>query len=172
MGSSRTPGEFARKFERAAHAVDTAQRAAVNQGAEVVSDVLFREAMRSIGGTQLAGAKWGTRVQKATAVRNPTALISYKGPVHWFERGTGPHTIVSRKVGGSKHSRGDFDLGEGMFDGRARGAIRTPRGIRAYANPRGMKARPFFDRAKNQSREPAAREIRRALIERPLRSIF
>jgi hypothetical protein len=172
VGTSRSPAEFAAKVERFSRQMEQAGKVAVNAGAEAAGHVMYREALRSIRGPKLAGAKWGTSVKKATSPVNPQALAFYKGPVHWFERGTGPHTIVSTKVGGSRRSRGDFDLGEGMFDGRQRGAIKTPHGIRSYANPRGMAARPFFSRATTTARPVVAQVVSRTQLEAPLRAVF
>jgi hypothetical protein len=172
VGTSRSPAELAAKMDRLSQQIQQTSRTAVNNAAEVAADVMFREAQASIRGPKLAEAKWGTRVKKATSTRNPQAVVGYRGPVHWFERGTGPHTIVSRKVGGSKSSRGDFDLGEGMFDGRQRGAVKTPMGVRSYANPSGMKARPFFQRGVTKAAPLVVKEIAESQLAEPLRRVF
>jgi hypothetical protein len=172
VGTSRSPAEFAAKLDRLSQQIQQAGKRAVNNAAEAGSDITFREAQASIGGPKLAGVKWGARVRKATSDVNPQALLGYRGPVQWFERGTGPHTIVSTKVGGSRKSRGDFDLGEGMFDGRQRGAIVTPMGVRSYANPRGMKARPFHKRGVQKATPVIVKEVGKTQLAEPLRRVF
>ena len=91
---------------------------------------MYDEAMKSIGGPLIAKRKWGTFVKKANATRNPEAIVAYRGPVHWWESGTSAHLIVSRKLGGSRKSRGAMSPGPGMFKGK-RGAVSTPAGPHA-----------------------------------------
>jgi hypothetical protein len=173
VGTSHTAGELAAKLGRLSKAVETNQRDAVNAAARATSDVMYREAMRSIGGPNLVGRKWGTMVRKATSTARPEAIVQYRGPVHWMESGTKPHTIVSRKVGSNRSRRATWPTGSGMFsEARRRGAVVVGGQPRAYARSRGSRARPFWDRAKTASAPVASQVMRRALVEQPIRSIF
>lgn len=151
--------------------MDANQRTAVNGAARLVGDVMYDEALKSIGGPLIAKRKWGTFVKKANATRNPEAIVAYRGPVHWWESGTSAHLIVSRKVGGSRKSRGAMSPGPGMFKGK-RGAVSTPAGPRAYARHLGQRPEPFFARAADRAGPVAHKEIRTQLVENPLRQIF
>ncbi len=167
MGTSRNSADFAKKLGRVTAELSQVPKVAVNRAAGKVDRVFFMEANKSIGGTQLAGRKWGTTVKTAKSNVNAQALVKYRGPVHWFESGTKRHTIVSRKFGGSKASRGSVDIPGrpwvGMYAGtRRRGAIRTPQGMRAYAEVAGMKPRPFFGRVKAKAPDIAVRELKTA----------
>lgn len=166
MGTSRSAHELATKLQRAGREINGRSARSVNASARVVEDVFYREAAKSIGGPKIAGKPWRTKSRPAKSATNPQALVFYQGPVHWFDKGTRPHTIVTKKLGGSRESRGAVEIPgrpwRGMFAGaRRRGAIRTPMGFRAYARHPGMKARPFWRRTKDASRGVARDAYRR-----------
>lgn len=141
----------------------------VNRGAEAASDVMYAEAARSIGGTKLAGRKWGTFTRKATSNLNPQAMVAYRGPVHWFESGTKPHTIISKKYGSTRRRRSELAPGLGMFKGRKRGALRFGGRFSSYSRHPGMRARPFFNRAVRGAVPVTTRVVKRSLVDEPLK---
>lgn len=173
MGVSSSPAELAGKLGRLSRELDNNQRNSVNSAARLVGDVMYQEGSKSIGGNLIAGRKWGTYVKPAKSNTRPEALAAYKGPVHWFDRGTKAHLIVSRKAGGTRKSRGALSPGPGMFKGRrGRGAVTTPAGYRAYARHPGTNARPFWSKAKTRAQPVAVAEMRTGMVERPLKRIF
>jgi hypothetical protein len=88
--------------------------------------------------------------------QNPTSLLKATGVAHWWERGTQPHTLISRKYGGSRKSRGAIEPRPGMWQGkRRRGAIRTPMGPRAHARHPGQRATPFWADTVNDTKKAA-----------------
>lgn len=179
MGTSRSFEEFGGKARRLAVAIDSASETARLSAARKVEDVFYREAMKSIRGPSLVGKRWGTYSKPAKGDPN-SSEVGYKGPVHWFEGGTGKHgpfgddyTIVSKAVGRTRKARADWPVGPGMFKGaKRRGVIGIGGQKRPYARHPGMRARPFFDRAKAAARPVAARELRVKAIEEPLRQLF
>lgn len=105
---------------------------------------------------------------------NPTALVKYRGNVHWTERGTDPHFIVASAYGRGRRSRvrnaEAGTLGSRRFQGAK--AIKTPFGLRAWAIHPGQKARPFFSRVKDLSGPAAIRTVRSGLRRNMARSGF
>lgn len=168
--TSRSPVELAAKFADLSVELRGQSRPAVNKAAVALEDVFYREAMVSIRGPKLAGVKWGTISKKAQSVSNPTALVAYRGPVHWFESGTKAHTIMTSKAGGTKKSRGQMDykkaVGSGLLElsgisygGKVRWATTHP----------GMTARPFFGRVKREGPKVATRVYKQEGLIDPIR---
>ena len=179
---------FAQTIRALPDAVEKGAILSVRDAALVVKDI-FLTGPPSVGLPRssplpkASGARWGARFKEGKSQgRYPYALVSYVGPVHWFEQGTKKHNIVSRKVGGSKASRAAMNVGPGMFSqsvvtftrtsGRGklgpgirrtaikgRGVVRTPMGMRAYVRHPGQRPRPFFARVKAQSSVAATRVV-------------
>jgi len=129
---------MAAKIQRLATATQTAQRAAVAQGA-LATKTIMQAAAASKGvtsGSQIAGRRWSVRYDiKGTG--SPTALVRFTGPFHLVNNSTQPHYIAAKGLGGSRASRSQraFDASTARFQtGNARGAFggqRRSRGGRA-----------------------------------------
>ena len=85
MGESRSAAELAGKLGAVGVAMSQVPKIAVNKAAVKVDRVFFDEANKSIGGTMIAGRKWGTTVKPAKSNSNPQAVVKYRGKVHLFE---------------------------------------------------------------------------------------
>ncbi len=171
MGESRSAAELAGKLGAVGVAMSQVPKIAVNKAAVKVDRVFFDEANKSIGGTMIAGRKWGTTVKPAKSNTNPQAVVKYRGKVHLIESPTKPHTIISRKYGGSKATRGAVTPGPGMFAGRRRGAVTVGGRPFAYARHPGTKGRPFFGRVKAKAPDVAVRELKTATHEAMIKGL-
>lgn len=168
--TSRSASELAAKFGSLADELRGQSRPAVNKAGEALSDVFYAEAFKSIRGPNLAGVKWGSKVKRATSAHNPTALVHYVGPVHWFEGGTKEHQISSKKLGGSRKSRGQatyrdavtgglLELAAVSYGGKVRWAVTHP----------GMRPRPFFARVKRDGPKVATDVYASEGVTKPIR---
>lgn len=132
--------------------------------------------------SRLAGRPWSVGFNVKGANR-PTALVSYRGPVHWIESGTKPHVIGARLLG----TRGSiaYNAGQQTASGSTRGSFgpfmeftnsrNGPRarkgkralswgvGPKAWAFHPGTRARPFWKRAKTAVAQQAPHEMQRQL---------
>lgn len=156
---ARSAAELATKIGRVATAVDRGRKQTVlEMGLAAKDEFLAGPPRVGLGRrSRLAGAKWGAGFN-IKGTRNPTALVSYRGPVHWFQGGTRPHFITPKGFRGSRRSRGERAAG-GLGNrvsaakvGRgANQAMRLPDGgIRRTVWHPGMRARPFFRGVKRQ----------------------
>ena len=106
---------------------------------------------------------------------NPTALVKYRGNVHWTERGTDPHFIVASAFGGTRKTRAaraeSGSLGPVRRPQRAR-ALNTPQGPRSVVRHPGQKARPFFKNVKRESAEAARKTLQSGLRRNMARAGF
>lgn len=162
--------QLAKKLTALAGSMQEGRRTSVMDAALVAKDT-FNDGLRHVGvhpgtGRLRIGAAFNIK-----GTSNPTALVSYKGPAHWFEYGTKDHVVVSKKLGGSRQSRTQLVPGEGMFAAkstkrrgvRRRGAVMTPAGPRAYAKVRGMRRRPFWQNTKRLTAQRATNTLREGL---------
>lgn len=151
MGTSRSATELAGKFGRLATNIQQGRKDLVFDVSLAGKDIVQRN-MTAAGVPKKirSGGRIGVNFN-VKGTHNPTSLLRVRGPAHWWEGGTGPHTVVSKKAGRSRRARGQLEPGPGMFAGtKRRGAVRTPRGVRAYARHPGMRARPFWQVSKRQ----------------------
>ena len=81
-------------------------------------------------GAKIGGRKWGAGfdVRKGN---KPTALLQYRGPVHWVDRGTSSHRIAPKRRRGKK-------------------AIKFGSIVRANALHPGQRAKPFYPGVKDR----------------------
>ena len=162
---ARDVADLVNKIGRVANAVDKGRHTTITQMALAAKDE-FAAGPPRVGirrGAKLAGAKWGAKfnVRKRP---NPTALISYRGPLHWIQGGTKGHFITPKGFAGSRSSRGLRAAESAIGVGRNRVSTRkVARGGRqamrfADGNVRrsvfhpGARAKPFFGGVKRRVR--------------------
>lgn len=95
-------------------------------------------------------SKTGLRLPRASfnirGFHNPTALVRYLGPAHWWESGVQPHAIAPKSWGSTRRARSQAAFGGYPMTpkGRPR-AVVTPYGPKAYVRRGGgMPARRFW----------------------------
>jgi hypothetical protein len=95
-----------RKMLGFAKAVKGADRAGVTAGALILTNSIRAAIAAAAPGSRLHGVgRKGAKVGAGYNVvgsEHPTALIQARGPVHFLERPTGPHTIEPRSKPGSR----------------------------------------------------------------------
>ena len=69
------------------------RRDTVMDAALVTKDEFLKGPPR-VGLPRNASLSWGAGFE-IKGSRNPAALVSYRGPVHWWESGTGPHIVTA-----------------------------------------------------------------------------
>lgn len=127
-----------------------AARDAVDASAKVMTRIIQAGAPARLSGVGKNGASLGIRQHKSGSFAQPQTVLKASGPWQLIEHNTRPHIIVSRKLGGSRRRR--TNLASGLFvraSGRRvtttrrgeRGAIRTPQGLRAYAQHPGTRGK-------------------------------
>lgn len=189
MASSRK--DLVRKLGAAATTIERGQTQAVTQVAVLSKEIMVASAGRSglRPSSTLGGRKWSVGFNVRGGNR-PTALVSYRGPVHWIERGTQPHVIGAKLLG----TRGSiaYNAGTATASGSTRGSFgpfltttnsrngpRARRGKRAlswgvgpkaWAFHPGTRARPFWKRARTEVARRAPDEMRRQLRSQLLRA--
>ena len=150
------------------------RRDSVMDAALVTKDEFLKGPPR-VGLPRNASLSWGAGFEiKGTS--NPTALVSYRGPVHWWESGTGPHIVTPKGFRGSRRSRtaraASTPLGartgnrlsQAKVGRGASQALRFPDGnVRRTAFHPGMRARPFFHRVKANAAPAATRTVQSGL---------
>lgn len=163
MGTSRSGLELAGKVGQLQQSLENTR--------PVVMGLAMHGKNAAIAGLARGGAhpgkssRTGLRMPSARfdirGTRNPTALLRATGVAHWWERGTKPHTIISRKYGGSRASRGQVTTGPGMFrSSRRRGAVTVGTQPFAYARHPGRKPTPFWGDTKTAVQDEAPRALR------------
>jgi hypothetical protein len=173
VGTSRDPHELAGKLAVGARALQRAQRVAVANAALATKGVMLTGPPKSglaVGAPipRASGKPWSVGYSvKGTA--EPSALIAYRGPVHWVEGGTKPHPVFPRK-GARAARRGaravaaltgqTVTAGAGM----STGVLSIPKiGARAYANSPGGAAKPFWNATKNEAKPVATKTVQTTL---------
>lgn len=107
---------------------------------------------------------------------NPTALVGYRGNVHWTERGTDPHLIVASGFGRGRRGRlsraAAGRLGSLRDPSNAKAVTPAAGLARAVVRHPGQKARPFFDKVKDKSADAALETLRTGLRRNMARAGF
>lgn len=141
--------DLAAKFDKMARTIPDANVRALNQASLAAKETMLAGAMAAglKPGAPLphaTGKRWGVRYD-IKGYQNATSIISFFGKVHWINSGTKDHWVTSKKLGGSRASRGqraeDGELGK-------RAGIRTPQGIRSRAHIKGARGRHFWPAVK------------------------
>lgn len=161
MGTSSSAAELAAKFGRAAAGLDDSTREGVREAAIVAKGImessLPTRRMRNVG---RSGARLGARFT-APKGQPPYSLVSYTGPVHLLNNGTGRHLIGPK---GWRRGRGGKRL---KFTG-GDGGIRS--GVVLHPGTKGS-TREFFPSAARKVAAVAPRQIEMATT-RALLKVF
>lgn len=165
--------DVAKLIERTRRTIEQAKRQTVSDIALVVKDEFRAGPPRSLGG--IGDGKIGSRRWSAgfdiRGTANPVALVRYRGPLQWIEKGTAAHFIAPKGYRGSRAARLST-LGDSFVAGRARLGQQRSTGKRALViggNPRGYavhpgtRARPFFATVLERSRQAGARQHQASL---------
>lgn len=119
MSVTTNAARFAQRMHRAGAAVQAANRDGVTAAGATMKGAILAAAAN-------AGAKpdpgWVQTTPRGSSDHPQTVVALYGHRAYWAERGTRDHTVLPR--------RGQ--------------AVMTPRGPRASAHVRGMRARPFW----------------------------
>lgn len=174
MGTSRTPHELAGKLAVGARGLQRAQKTAVANAALAAKGVFLTGPPRSglaVGAPipRARGKPWTVGYSVKGGPTSPSALIAYRGPVHWVEGGTKPHPVFPKK-GARAARRGakaisaltgqTVTAGAGMSGG----VLNIPNvGPRRYANSPGGPARPFWHTTKGEARPVATKAVQATL---------
>lgn len=168
--TSRSAGELAGKFVKAASTIPRANAEATGEAA-LLGKTIFIEAAVAAGlreGGRLPssrGSKWTARYDVKGQV-HATALLRYVGPVHWAFWGTSRHMIVARRLttrtGARLRAR---RLGAmAAFGGSNRGAFGAMRDVRggkqalSFAGSGGPKAYAFHPGMRGRNTWPVAKK--------------
>lgn len=102
MGTSTSVTQFARKIEKAGVNIAEAEQVAVAESAAAGKKIMLATmGFTSMRGVSKKGARVGVRYKVAPGA-NPTALLSYFGPVHLVNNNTKAHPIAPKKKGRGK----------------------------------------------------------------------
>lgn len=143
MGKSSSVAELVGKIDKYSNAIPKANRATVSSAAQAGKAIMLAGAQSSglrVGGSLPRknragnpGPKWGVRYT-LKGDREPSALLAYKGPVHWIDQGTDAHPIRPRTRGRNRRRA----LKVGAY------------GFAASVNHPGTHARPFWQDTKKR----------------------
>lgn len=146
MGVSHSPDELALKFQRAARAISEGRRETLALAAQTVKDrILDRARPVSGGDLRLSGTK-NKRVGVRYKLSADQVDVRAIGPMHWLERGTKPHAVAPKSLGGSRAARSAFvaqAFGSGtrsLSFGKKTGALRFEVGGRTVFTKYARKA--------------------------------
>ncbi len=112
-----------------------------------------------------ASLKWGAGFNVKGSTK-PTALVRYRGPVHWTNNGTDAHVITPKGFTGSRATRTSRGLVGGNTLSRAkigRGAAQAVKfngKVRRVAYHPGTKARPFWPEVQRRTRARSEEVLR------------
>lgn len=163
--------------------IDKGRRDTVMDMSLVAKDEFLAGPPRS-GLPRNSSLKWGAGFNiKGTS--KPTALVRYRGPVHWTNNGTDPHIITPKGFAGSRRTRGaraqQFDIstrrtGNTLSASKVgRGAARAVRyggKTRRVAYHPGTRARPFWPEVQRRTRRRSEAVLRAGLRRNIARSGF
>lgn len=159
MGTSKDVSHLVGKIDKYRDVVPKANGVAVRQAALAAKPVMIAGPVRSglpVGGSipRHKKGKWGVSFDVKGTTR-ATAMLRYRGPVHWIESGTNPHPIIPKGYAkarrGARISKGlsgsaltmSSDL-LGKAGGKGARLLKTPYGPVPFVNHKGSKARPFW----------------------------
>ncbi len=166
MGRAAPIGSLPGKVDALSKAVAAGKRTTVTDMSLVAKDEFNAGPPRS-GLPRNSSLKWGAGFDLKGA-SNPTALVRYRGPVHWTEYGTEPHIITPKGFAGSRATRSaravSFDIGSRSTGNRlsarkvaggARRAVRFNGKVRRVAYHPGTRRRPFWAGVKRRTYKKA-----------------
>lgn len=165
-------GQLPAKIHALATAVEKGRKDTVMDMALAAKDEFLKGPPRS-GLPKSSSLKWGAGFDIKGGAK-PTALVKYRGPVHWTNFGTKPHVITPKGFVGSRASRTAAGSAGRLSQAKvSRGATRAlafDGKVRRVAYHPGQKARPFWPKVKKQVADEApkilednvGRNIRRA----------
>lgn len=178
MGTSKSFGELAQKFERAAvamqgnpktirYAAEEAKKRMDGEIRRVVPDFDMSglSSQRTKGGKAKSG-KVGTRIARGDKNGRSVAVVAV-GAVHWLEGGTRAHLVGAGRVNASRTTRSRYRKAQAKFM-KAAGAEHPVRGPLWHP---GTKPRHVWTKA-IKAALPAVEDAFESTTERALREIF